>query len=110
MRTWLRSAVAFTCGGCGEQFPPGSPLQRLILPLLNHPKDRCATCATEPAPSILPAPVASTRSVTLTHIDDDGIERPGPSPAPMTPISQEITKLAARRAPGLDYKQKASGE
>jgi len=98
VRTWHRSQFSFTCGLCGVYYPAGTPLCRVHLPDLQHDKDRCASCAGEPVPATLadglPVPIV------LTHVDDDGLERPGP--APMTPIGQ--------MAAVSDWKSKASGQ
>ncbi len=99
MRTWHRSAFAYTCGLCGTRYPAGTALCRVHLPELKHDKNRCANCAGEPVPATLadglPVPVVAT------HIDDDGLERPGPAPT-MTPIRQLVALS--------DWKQKASGQ
>jgi len=97
MKTWYRSEFEFTCGFCGARMPAGSPLFAVTLSNVKHPRLRCVTCAWEPQPPIiavgLPVPVG------LTHLDADGLERPGP--APMTPLRAAMA--------ALDYKAQASG-
>jgi hypothetical protein len=101
MRTWTRTVTDMLCGGCGAFLAKDAPIQLITWTNLKRPKVRCEACATEPVPAVVPPRVAAT-PLALTHIDDDGIERPGPSPSPMTPI-RDVVK-------SLDWKQKASGE
>ncbi len=98
MKTWHRSEFEFTCGYCGQRMPEGSPLFAVTLTGVKHPRVRCAACAWEPLPAIVPVGVPIP--VLPTYVDEDGIERPGH--APMTPLREAMA--------AFDYKAKASGE
>lgn len=101
MRSWARSPVEFTCGCCGLRIPSGSPILRFVIPGLKHAKLRCMDCAGEPAPAVLPTR-ADRQPLTLTEVDEDGIERPIRGSRSMTPV-RKLSGLA------LDWRQKAAG-
>ncbi len=96
MRAWQRAEFDFTCGACGERKPIGSPQFSVTLPNVKHPRLRCVACAWEPAPAALPFRLPEPEPMIATHVDDDGLERPGHAPM------AQIVALS-------DWKQKASG-
>ncbi len=99
MTSWFRSRKEFFCGSCGTLVPEGSPCFAVTLPLVKRLKVRCESCAFEPKPAVLPD--TPDAPIPLTHVDEDGILRPGP--APMSPLREAMGRV-------LDYKSKASGE
>lgn len=106
MREWARSRSGFTCGACTAIFPSGSPCLRITLPGLKgalHVRDRCVSCAGEPAPADLPDQAQPPRALTLTYTDEDGLERPVPTGRDLTPLRREASLFT-------DFKQKAAGE
>ena len=97
MRTWERSVIGFMCGNCAAMLPAGAPVLRLMMPNIKHVKVRCADCAGEPVPVDLPAQAARA-AVTLTYVDDDGIERPIEQGRLMTPVKQQADRFDWRAA------------
>jgi len=102
MTHWFRTRSECLCGSCGVTILEGAPCFAVTLPGVKHPKVRCESCAYEPKPAVLPetfvAPVATS------HIDEDGILRPGP--APMSPLRAAMAAVVTLS----DWKTKASGE
>lgn len=59
MRTWTRAPLALHCGSCGGEIATGDPVCTIRLTMVSQPKRRCATCAGEPVPEVLPPVVQS---------------------------------------------------
>jgi hypothetical protein len=95
MKTWQMAVRSLTCGSCRQEIPVNSLVCAWTLPGLSRPKWRCPACADTPAP--LTVPTAPSR-LTLTFIDEDGIERPRPSP------------MVALQQMTADWKRRASGD
>lgn len=103
MRTWSPSPFSFACGNCAAILAPGSPVLQLFVPGLKHAKLRCAQCAGEPVPEDLPDQVSSPQAgpLTLTFVDDDGIERPVKPMRSPSPLKAQ--------AEAFDWRDKAYG-
>jgi len=95
MRAWQRAVFAFWCGYCGARLPKGSPKFTVSLPLVTHDRVRCASCAYEPVPAMLP--VGFPVPMAATYVDEDGLERP------RSVVPASVVTLS-------DWKSKASGQ
>jgi hypothetical protein len=84
MKLWRRALRAQRCGGlCGHLIAKGDVFLELHIPGLERQLRRCATCAGEPVPDVLP-------------------EMPSPPREPLT-----MYRFSADMLP-LDYKRAAS--
>lgn len=54
MKWWSSSVVAEQCGLCGATIAIGAPLLRLSVAQVRRTRVRCASCAGEPVPEVVP--------------------------------------------------------